>query len=432
MSGDRFRFIHAADIHIDSPLRGLEAYEGAPVERLRRATRDAFENLIRLAIDEEVAFVVIAGDLFDGKWPNMETGLWTARQFRQLAQHNIPVVLLRGNHDAESKVRQAVSWPSNVVEFSTRRPETFLAERIGLPDGFSVAFHGQGFARPDVKDDLACKYPDAIPGHFNIGVLHTSLTGHPAHDPYAPTSLDVLRGRGYDYWALGHIHLRETFSEEPYIAFSGNSQGRHINETGARGCLLVSVEDAAVDDVSFCPLDTARWHREQIAAEVDDGLSELYERVREVIARIHAADSSDADRLSVIRLEISGACEAHRELSLSGRQHEAVHEIRNIANEWEDDIWIEKIQFRTSPPVDVAQLRQSSDLIGELLRSIETLVGDPDELAALASELAPLKEKSTAAQELRDAEVDLTDSEQLIRWLRQAESLLIARIGESA
>lgn len=432
MPGDRFRFIHAADIHIDSPLRGLEAYEGAPVERLRRATRDAFENLIRLAIDEEVAFVVIAGDLFDGKWPNMETGLWTARQFRQLEQQNIPVLLLRGNHDAESKVRQAVSWPKNVFEFSTRRPETIQSEKIGLPAGIRVALHGQGFSKPDVNDDLAADYPDAVPGHFNIGVLHTSLIGHPAHDPYAPTSLDVLHGRGYDYWALGHIHLRETHSESPYVAFSGNSQGRHINETGARGCLLVSVDDTSVEDVRFCPLDTARWHRVEILAESSEGLSDLYRKVRESISTIRNEDSGDADRLSVVRLVISGACEAHQELAMPGRQHEAVHEIRNIANEWEEDVWIEKVQFQTSPPVDLEQLRQSSDLVGELLRDIEALSKDSSELAALAIELAPLREKSGAGPELHDAEVDLADHQQLVRWLRQAEALLLARIGETA
>tara|TARA_R110002072_G_scaffold303142_1_gene495822 strand:- start:90600 stop:91898 length:1299 start_codon:yes stop_codon:yes gene_type:complete len=432
MPSDSFRFIHAADLHIDSPLRGLEAYEGAPVERLRRATRDAFENLIKLAIEEDVAFVVIAGDLFDGKWQNMETGLWTARQFRQLAQRGIPVFLLRGNHDAESKVRQAVSWPSNVFEFSTRQPQTFLSEKVGLPDSVRVALHGQGFARAEVKDDLAATYPDAVPERFNIGVLHTSLTGHPAHNPYAATSLDVLRGRGYDYWALGHIHLRETHCEEPYVAFSGNTQGRHINECDAKGCLLVTVNEAAIESVEFRPLDTARWHRKAITLGTDDGLPELYDRVRESIETFRSVDTEDDDRLSVIRFEISGACTAHQALSQSVTLHEAVHEIRNIANEWEDDVWIEKIQFQTSPPIDLEQLRQSSDLVGELLRNIELLAQDHDALTAIANELTPLREKSGASSELLEAGVDLTDSDLLVRWLRQAESFLLARIGDGA
>ena len=175
------KFIHAADLHIDSPLVGLCCYEGAPTERLREATRRALENLVALAIEETVAFVIIAGDLFDGPWRNMHTGLFTARQFRRLEDAEIGVYLVRGNHDAESQVRQKIKWPGNVHEFSVHRAETICLE------GIAVALHGRGFAHPQVTDDPVPKYPSPVPGMFNIGVLHTNVDGSQGHDPYAPT-----------------------------------------------------------------------------------------------------------------------------------------------------------------------------------------------------------------------------------------------------
>jgi exonuclease SbcD len=430
MPRDIFRFIHAADIHIDSPLRGLESYPGAPTERLRNATREAFTNLVQLAIDESVGFVIIAGDLFDGQWKDMNTGIWTAGQFRKLERAGIPVCLIRGNHDAESKVRSGIRWPSNVHEFSVRKPETMTVEQLGLSDSLAVAVHGQGFAKPDIQEDLAAGYPDAVPGCFNIGVLHTSLTGDPAHDRYAATTLEVLRNRGYDYWALGHIHIRSEppLSETPFIAFSGNTQGRHIRETGAKGCLLVSVEDGNISNTDFRETDTLRWHRAKVTLDQSDGLSELYGRTRDVLQE--CLDLSDG-RFAAVRIEVSGACAAHQELAQPGIQDEAVSQIRDIANEWDDEIWIEKVKLHTSPPTDVDQLRQGQDLFGELLRDVQNLATNQEQLAALLAEsLSALSAKT--GPELHAAGISLTDPEQLQTWLQQAEGLLLARLETEA
>jgi DNA repair protein SbcD/Mre11 len=430
MPSDSFRFIHAADLHIDSPLRGLEAYPGAPTDRLRNATRDAFENLVQLAIDETVAFVIIAGDLFDGQWKDMNTGIWTAGQFRKLERAGIPVCLIRGNHDAESKVRTGIRWPGNVHEFSVRKPQTFTSTQLGLPESIDVVVHGQGFARPDIQEDLAADYPEAVAGHFNIGVLHTSLTGDPAHDRYAATTVEVLRNRGYDYWALGHIHIRSEppISKEPYVAFSGNTQGRHIRETGAKGCLLVSVEDGGLASVEFRDTDTLRWHRAAVALDQADTLNELYEKTRDALQE--CLDQSDG-RFAAVRVEISGACEAHREIVRPGIQEEVVSQIRDIANEWDDEIWIEKVKLNTAAPINVEQLRQGHDLLGELLRDVASLSDDTDQLSELIAEsLATLSAK--AGPELQAAEISLTNPELLQTWLQQAEGLLLARLEAEA
>ena len=179
------KFLHAADLHLDAQLKGLEAYEGAPVARIRNATRVAFENVVALAIREKVAFVVLAGDLFDGKWTDQQTGLWTAGQFRRLEREGIKVYLLRGNHDAAAEVRQSTNWPANVSEFPVDRPGSFVDEQL------RVALHGQGFSTRETQEDLAKNYPPPVAGLFNIGVLHTSLMGDPQHDRFRRSGADI-------------------------------------------------------------------------------------------------------------------------------------------------------------------------------------------------------------------------------------------------
>lgn len=412
------KFIHAADLHIDSPLVGLCCYEGAPAERLREATRRAMENLVSLAIDENAAFVILAGDLFDGQWRNMQTGLFAARQFRRLADAKVKVYLVRGNHDAASQVRQAITWPENVVEFSVRKADTFRLDDLG------VALHGRGFAQPEVTDDPVPEYPAPIRGMFNIGVLHTNVGGNEEHPRYAPTTRAALEAKGYDYWALGHVHKRSTISERPHIAYSGNTQGRHVRETGPKGCLLVSVEDNQLVGVEFRPTDVVRWHSAQIKLEPQDGLPELYAAVRKELQRCR--EESDG-RFAAVRLTIAGRCAAHEILLDSGRRAEAIAEIRNQANELDEEVWVEEILLETSPPVDLDKLRSAGDLLGDLLRQIDGLASNQDELAALAKDSLEGLEQSRPGL-LEQAGIRLQDPQNLTRWLRQAEGLLVGHL----
>lgn len=414
------KFIHCADLHIDSPMLGLEAYEGAPVDRIRQATRDSFENIIELAIAEQVAFVIIAGDLFDGSWQDMQTGLWTANQFRRLQRAEIPVYMIRGNHDAESVVRSAMTWPDNVFEFSTRKPETILLEQ------HDVALHGQGFANRSIPEDLTPAYPDPIAGLFNIGLLHTSLEGNAAHATYAPTTVAALRGKGYDYWALGHIHKRELVGSQPAIHYPGNAQGRHIHESGAKGCLLNTVEDRELVQSDFVATDVLRWAMTEVSMEPEDRLHTLIQRVHQAIGETR---SEQEGRMVAIRLRIAGACEAHRDLTQPVVREDTVLEIRNLANEF-DGVWIEKIQFATSLPVDLESIRNRPDLLGELLRSVDSLRLDASRRTLVRKDLEAVLGKC------EQAGLTLDDDEHWNLWLLQVEQLLVEQLvlnpGESS
>ena len=175
-----FTFLHAADIHLDSPQRGLERYEGAPVAECRGATRRALENLVDLAIAHKVAFVMIVGDLYDGDWPDYNTGLFFGKQMARLRDGGIRVFMIRGNHDAANKMTKDLRLVDNVRVLSTDEAETVLLDDIG------VAIHGQSFATRAVTENLAKSYPPRRGGYFNIGLLHTCVDGREGHDPYAP------------------------------------------------------------------------------------------------------------------------------------------------------------------------------------------------------------------------------------------------------
>jgi DNA repair exonuclease SbcCD nuclease subunit len=412
------KFLHAADVHLDSPLRGLERYEGAPVEEIRGATRRAFENLVALAVEEEAAFVLLAGDLYDGDWKDYNTGLFFAHQMARLREAGVRVFLIAGNHDAASQITRVLRPPDNVRVFSTKKAETEVLKELG------VAIHGQGLAVPAVSDDLSSAYPPAIPHLFNIGMLHTSLDGRPGHASYAPCTLDGLRSRGYQYWALGHVHAREVAAEDPWIVFPGNLQGRHARETGAKGATLVTVEDREVVRVEHRDLDVFRWA--SCAAELPDTAtgSEALDRVRKVLERELARAG---DRSLAVRLTLEGACPVHEDL-VAAPEH-WVQEIRAVAAGFgEGALWIEKVLFHTRRAGEARDGLGSDDALGGLVRTIRELEADAGQLAALAEDFADLRRKLPPELFAEGEALDPSDPEQIRGVLGEVEDLLLARL----
>jgi DNA repair protein SbcD/Mre11 len=357
-----FRFIHAADPHLDSPLQGLEAHEGAPVGVLRGATRRAFENLVNLAIEEAVDFVVIAGDLYDGDWKDYSTGLFFRGQMVRLQAEGIPVYLIAGNHDAASLITKKLSLPENVHFFSTRTTESF--EVAGHP----VVIHGRGFPHRAVPENFVPDYPPAVPGKFNLGLLHTSLTGREGHDTYAPCSEADLREKGYGYWALGHIHQPEVISEDPWIVFAGNCQGRHVKETGPRGCRLVTVDDSLhVDSAEWRSLDVVRWQ----VLEIDlAGVEEESEALRCTSEAMGQAIAAAEGRLVAARIVITGATSLHGSLHRDG-QHWRAQFLARAQDHGAEGIWVERIKMATAPVYDITQLAERDALTRIVVENLD-------------------------------------------------------------
>jgi DNA repair exonuclease SbcCD nuclease subunit len=412
------RFVHAADLHIDSPLRGLDRYPGAPAEQIRGATRRALENLVGLCLAEEVDLLLLSGDIYDGDWRDYSTGLFFASQLSRLRARDVKVVLLDGNHDAESHITRHLDLPENTRRLDVRRPESVVFEQLG------VAVHGQGFAKRAVTDDLAARYPDAFPGLFNIGMLHSCLSGREGHDNYAPCNLNTLVGKGYEYWALGHVHTREVLSEAPYIAFPGNLQGRHARETGEKGALLVTVDDGRLTSVEHRPLDVVRW----VVCEVDVAPAESADDVMDLARDQLGRRVAEADgRTVAARVALCGATPAHAALRADFERWTG--QIRAIASDvGGGSLWIERVRYRTQAPVEVGALEERDDAIGQLTRSLRALRDDEARLTDLLREFATLRNKLPAeAREGEDA-LRLDDPAFLREALDDVEQTLISRL----
>jgi DNA repair exonuclease SbcCD nuclease subunit len=420
-----FKFLHAADLHIDSPLRGLSRHEGAPLERLRGATRRALQRLVALAIAEQVQFVVLAGDIYDRDWQDFRTGLFFREQMVALQRHGIAVFVLHGNHDAQGVISRDLPLPDNVRVFSSRTAQSFAVP------GLAATLHGRSFPNRAVAEDLVPDYPAPQPGHFNIGVLHTSLSGASGHDSYAPTRLDVLCARGYDYWALGHVHARQVLRDAaPRIVWPGNLQGRHALETGAKGCELVSVVQGAIASAEFVALDEVRWHQLDLnLSGADQTLPAFAELLRQ---RLRALLDDAPERLHALRLCLSGiSALAEEEARTPGRlQAECEAAVQDVAP---DSLWIEQVRVQLRSPWDREQLAGAVDARGELVRLVDELGADDAALAAFASdELSTLL--ASLPLEVRDgllpgAVPDLTDLADLRSLLQEAEATLLARLG---
>lgn len=413
------RFIHAADLHLDSPMRGLAAYEGAPVEALRGASRAAFTNLVRDALTEQVDLVVLAGDIFDGDWPDYNTGLFFTRQLTELTRAGIPVVMVAGNHDAASQLTRRLELPSGTTMLDHESCQTIGPDALGL----DVAVHGRSYATRDTTDDLTRSYPVPTTGVFNIGLLHTALDGRPGHDLYAPCSLDALTSAGYGYWALGHVHRREVLHRDPWVVFAGNLQGRHAREVGAKGYMLVTVEDREVASVQFRAADAARWAR----VAIDVGASRHPHEVADLVQAQLRSAMADADgRLLAVRVVLRGATALHDRLVAEHERLEA--QIRSHSYEL-GPVWVERIVHETHRPTDLASLRQRDDALAELFGSIAAFRADPPQLVARYGEhFAKLRDKLPYAV-LDDDGLDPHRAEVLLRALDAAEARLAAALS---
>ncbi len=372
------KFFHTADVHLDSPLCGLDRYEGAPADKLRGATRKALEALVEQSIAENVDFVLIAGDLYDGDWTDYNTGIFFVRQMARLRDAGIKVFIVRGNHDAKSKI---LRLPDGVRELSTSKAESITLEDLG------VCIHGRGYARVETTEDLSLSYPAPRSDQFNIGLLHTAAEGREGHASYAPCHLGALVNKGYDYWALGHVHKREVLHENPWIVFPGNLQGRHARETGPKGATLVTVEDGRIVSVEHRVFDVARWAVCQVDASRANTQADVVDLSRHALAReIQAAEG----RAVCARIVVTGASRAHA--ALVRDPHKFRGELCSLANDL-GEVWLEKIAVRSRTMEDLEQLAKIDDPRGALLRKLRVIEHDEALLKNLATELDEIASK---------------------------------------
>jgi DNA repair exonuclease SbcCD nuclease subunit len=377
-----FEFLHAADLHLDSPLRGLDA--DAPADRIRGATREALTKLVDLALERRVAFLLLAGDLYDGDWKDWRTGHFLIEQLSRLKRAGIDIIAISGNHDAEQVLTRNLKLPFPGTMLPSRKPETHRLHSL------EVAIHGQSFGTRAVTENLARFYPKPEPGWFNIGLLHTACESTD-HAPYAPCTEAELAAHGYDYWALGHVHTRRDIQRgDCRIVFPGNVQGRHIREEGAKGASLVRVTAGRIEAVEHHALDVLRWKHVHVDAS---GAADMDAVLARIELLLNQALIEAEGRLLAVRVTLNGASPAHA--AMARRPEDFRAQVRAAALGIADgsELWIEDVRLRTRPEALLATHSGAvGDLAAALNRSpaidtamyefVSQLVKDPDLLEA--------------------------------------------------
>jgi DNA repair exonuclease SbcCD nuclease subunit len=340
----------------------------------------------------------------------------------RLSKAGIRVFIVSGNHDAASRTTRAMPLPDNVTLFSSDKPASVKLDDLG------VMIHGQSYAHRAVSDNLALQYPQRDANCFNIGMLHTSLAGRRGHEDYAPCTRDDLASKGYDYWALGHVHRREVVSRDPWMVFPGNIQGRHIRERGAKGATVVTIEDGRVATVETRELDVLRWAICRVDLSGCGSSDSVYDAVRQAFEK--ELDLADGRTLA-LRLVLTGRSLVHGQLHRSTARW--TEEFRGIAAAF-GNLWLEKVNFQTRRPVNLADALSGDTPVAGLLRSIQQSALDGHTLLDLVPELAALNSKLPVEVYGGDHPFADSSSDKIAELHTQAKELLVAKLlghGES-
>ncbi len=377
------RFVHCADLHLDTPFRGLAHVNSEVADTLNEATFHAWDNIVELAIRERVDFVVIAGDVYDSKDRSLRAQLRFRDGLKRLAEHCIPSFVAFGNHDPLNGWSNTLEWPQDAHRFGAGEVDSCEV----LREGHSIAsVHGISFARENVRENLASRFGAPADSLTSIAVLHCNVGSNTGHEPYAPATVEELSSSGFSYWALGHVHGHRVLKPDgPAIVYPGCSQSRQPNETGARGCCLVTLEDHAAPDIRFVATDTVRYYNGAVNVSGCASIDAIRE---DVLAACSSASAAGDGRYIVARLTLTGRSPLQQELRHGNTLSELAESIRVELFAREPWVWLERLTSDTRSTYDVEQLQQQQDFAGDIVRAYAAILeSDTEALKRLKNEL---------------------------------------------
>ena len=415
------KFVHAADLHLDSPFKQIRnEAPGHVAERLHAATFEAWDNIVQLCIDEAVDALLVAGDVYDGADRSLRAQRAFIDGLERLDEAGIRSFVCHGNHDPLDGWEARLDYPPGCHRFGAEWESVPVFE----DDPERAAVTGISYPTREVRENLAVRLERGASGRFRIGLLHANVGGNADHDSYAPCSVEDLAGTGVDYWALGHVHTREVLRDAaPVVVYPGNPQGRHPNERGARGVYVVEAGDDGSVDPQFRITDVVRW--EQIELDIGGLESEqdlLDELPRLVDERLQAADG----RALVFRVDLRGRGALHASLRRAGLIDGLREQINEAFESREPFAWCERVSDRTAAEIDRDARAAGADFAAELLQLSTAVQADPAQLAESAAELDPLYDN----QRFRFLSEERPESEELGGLLREAEEIVLDLLAE--
>ncbi len=356
-----FSFIHAADLHIDSPFRGVSADAPAVAEALYSSTFRAFDGLMDVTLEREADFLLIAGDVYDGQDRSLRAQLRLRDGVKRLGEAGIQSFIVHGNHDPLDSKVTALDWPEQ-AHFFGRKLESM--EALGADHEPVATITGISFPKKEESRNLAAKFSRQESGLFQIGLLHCNVGGNTGHENYAPCTLDDLRAGGMDYWALGHVHTRKILSEAPYVVYPGNIQGRSIREAGPRGCYHVQVDEQGRVEAEFIPLDVVRWGEVRVSIQDLETVDALERALTE---KLEQAVAEASGRALVCRVTVEGRGPLHAGLRRARAADDLLERLRERFSSEDPFAWVQRLTIHTRPDVDLAERMLGEDLLAEVL-----------------------------------------------------------------
>ncbi len=370
-----FSFIHAADLHLGSPFKGVGSRLPAAGEELGAATYEAFLALVDLCIEKSVDFLMVAGDVFDLSDRSLRAQLAFRDGLARLSDAGIRSFTVLGNHDPWEAWSNRINWPEKAHLFPPDQVETIPVSIGNSPvatvSGISYRTHRQA-------EDLSAGFQAENPDLYQIALLHSNCGNNPDHGVYAPCSLDSLRTSGFDYWALGHVHEQKILETRPYIVYPGCLQGLSIRESGEHGCWLVNVSASRQATLSFQPLDKLRWR----TAEIDiGGLETLDDLDRTISDTLSRQSDEGAGRPVIIRIRLSGRGDLYQPLRQISVTEELLERFRETGSLHSPPVWVQDLEIDCRPEVDLEKRGAMDDLLGQILRGAGELRASPDTLS---------------------------------------------------
>ncbi len=393
MTQTKIKLLHTADLHLDSPLKSLALKHEGLRDTVATASRTALTRIVDHAMDESVAAVLIAGDLFDGAQRSARTGAFLVSAFDRLQAAGIRVFAIYGNHDAENSVSRAFDYPANVHVFDGRGGSAELT-------GSGIWIHGVSFRDRHAPESLLPKFPAPVQGAVNIGLLHTSLTGAEGHDRYAPCSVADLVGHGYDYWALGHVHKRQVHAEDPFVVMPGMPQGRDVGEAGPKSATLIEVSDGRLS-IAALRTSAVEFQLSDVDVTGAEDSEALRHRLRTHLQRQAEAVESDS---AILRLRLTGAAPQAWQIR---RDADLWAEMAADLAEETGRIWIERLEVDVSLPAaqtDSGAVAELAALMDEI-RGTDAFRAEAQEALAqaLAALPAHLRDQMAASEDAKTA-----------------------------
>lgn len=416
-----FSFIHTADLHLDSPFKGISEINEKISLELTEATFKTFNKIIDLCIEKKVDFLLIAGDIYDGVDKSLRAQLRFRDGLKRLSEVGIKAYIVHGNHDPLDGWSANLDFPKSVHIFNGKSVEKVSVEK----DGEEIAqICGISFHNREIKTNLTYKFPKKSQSQkalFNIGMLHCNVGTNTGHEPYAPCTLQDLLTRNFNYWALGHVHKKAIINDDnPLAIYPGNPQGLHPKETGARGCFLINVDENGEPTAKFIEIDSIRWFVEELSIASLYTEQELITKIDTCIEKIRKKAEG---RSSICRIILTGRSALHSSIVRESVLDDILKDIREDEEGEKQFVWIESIEDNTNPEIDRKSLLERKDFIGDMVKVFEEFSHDKTKIAELKESLDPLF-TSPGGRKLHEP----LDDEHFLDLIKKAETLCLDKL----